>query len=91
MTEEEREEILQELAKVCVAPSKNERGVVTTGCDVSAFVSVQLEEEIGTLRQVLSSKERQHADLRQKLGINPLNEFRNNFSRGWRDVQTSVA
>ncbi|XP_029705508.1 tumor protein D53 isoform X4 [Takifugu rubripes] len=65
MTEEEREEILQELAK--------------------------LEEEIGTLRQVLSSKEKQHADLRQKLGINPLNEIRSNFNRGWRDVQTSVA
>uniref|UniRef100_H3D036 Tpd52 like 1 n=1 Tax=Tetraodon nigroviridis TaxID=99883 RepID=H3D036_TETNG len=65
LTEEEREEILQELGK--------------------------LEEEIGTLRQVLSSKEKQHADLKQKLGINPLSEFRNNFSRGWRDVQTSVA
>lgn len=40
MTEEEREEILQELAKVRVAPSKNEHGVVATGCDVSAFVFV---------------------------------------------------
>ncbi|XP_019117005.2 tumor protein D53 isoform X3 [Larimichthys crocea] len=65
MTEEEREEIQQELAK--------------------------LEEEISTLRQVLSSKEKQHADLKQKLGINPLSELRNNFSRGWYDVQTSTA
>lgn len=40
MTEEEREEILQELAKVCVAASRNERGVVVAGRDVSAFVSV---------------------------------------------------
>ncbi|XP_061578519.1 tumor protein D53 homolog [Cololabis saira] len=65
MTEEEREEIQQELAK--------------------------LEEEISTLRQVLLSKEKQHADLKQKLGITPLSEFKNNFSRGWHDMQTSTA
>ncbi|TKS75961.1 putative E3 ubiquitin-protein ligase RNF217 [Collichthys lucidus] len=65
MTEEEREEIQQELTK--------------------------LEEEISTLKQVLSSKEKQHADLKQKLGINPLSELKNNFSRGWYDVQTSTA
>lgn len=40
MTEEEREEILQELAKVCGKLSKNELGVVTAGCEVWAFVSV---------------------------------------------------
>ncbi|XP_047244120.1 tumor protein D53 isoform X2 [Girardinichthys multiradiatus] len=65
MTEEEREEILQELTK--------------------------LEEEISTLKQVLLSKEKQHAELKQKLGISPLNELRNNFSRGWHDMQTSTA
>ncbi|XP_041814265.1 tumor protein D53 isoform X3 [Chelmon rostratus] len=65
MTEEEREEIQQELDK--------------------------LEEEISTLKQVLSSKEKQHADLKQKLGITPLSELRNNFSRGWHDMQTSTA
>ncbi|XP_029985168.1 tumor protein D53 isoform X2 [Sphaeramia orbicularis] len=65
MTEEEREEIQQELAK--------------------------LEEEINTLKQVLSSKEKQHAELKQKLGITPLSEIRNNFSRGWQDMQSSMA
>uniref|UniRef100_A0A3Q3GME4 Tpd52 like 1 n=1 Tax=Kryptolebias marmoratus TaxID=37003 RepID=A0A3Q3GME4_KRYMA len=65
MTEEEREEIQQELAK--------------------------LEEEIGTLRQVLSSKERQQAELRQKLGVSPFSELKTNFSRGWQDVQSSTA
>ncbi|XP_067427764.1 tumor protein D53 isoform X6 [Thunnus thynnus] len=65
MTEEEREEIQQELAK--------------------------LEEEISTLRQVLSSKEKQHADLKQKLGITPLSELKNNISRGWQDMQSSTA
>lgn len=52
---------------------------------------VQLEEEIGTLRQVLSSKEKQHAELKQKLGITPLSELKTNFSRGWHDMQSSVA
>ncbi|KAG7508327.1 hypothetical protein JOB18_009701 [Solea senegalensis] len=65
MTEEERQEIQQELAK--------------------------LEEEIGTLRQVLSSKEKQHAELKQQLGLTPLSELRNNFSRGWHDMQSSTA
>lgn len=65
LTEEEREEIQQELDK--------------------------LEEEISTLRQVLTSKEKQHAELKQKLGVTSLNELRNNFSRGWHDVQTSTA
>ncbi|XP_040016805.2 tumor protein D53 isoform X9 [Gasterosteus aculeatus] len=65
LTEEEREEVLQELTK--------------------------LEEEIGTLKQVLASKEKQHADLRQKLGATSLNDLRNNLSRGWHDVQTSTA
>ncbi|XP_056437410.1 tumor protein D53 isoform X1 [Gadus chalcogrammus] len=65
LTEEEREEIHQELDK--------------------------LEEEISTLRQVLTSKEKQQADLRQKLGISPLSDFKNNVSKGWHDMQTSVA
>ncbi|XP_029318819.1 tumor protein D53 isoform X2 [Cottoperca gobio] len=65
MTDEEREEIQQELAK--------------------------LEEEISTLRQVLSSKEKQHAELKQKLGMSSLNDLRNNFSKGWHDMQTSTA
>lgn len=65
MTEEEREEIQQELAK--------------------------LEEEISTLKQVLSSKEKQHAELKLKLGMTSLGELRNNFSRGWQDMQNSTA
>ncbi|XP_054618414.1 tumor protein D53 isoform X8 [Dunckerocampus dactyliophorus] len=65
LTEEERDEIQRELAK--------------------------LEEEISTLRQVLASKEKQHAELKHKLGITPLSEIRNNFTRGWQDVQSSTA
>lgn len=58
---------------------------------VCVIVYIKLEEEISTLKQVLSSKEKQHADLKQKLGITPLNELRTNFSRGWQDVQTTTA
>ncbi|XP_015250876.1 PREDICTED: tumor protein D53 isoform X3 [Cyprinodon variegatus] len=65
ITEEEREEILQELTK--------------------------LEEEISTLKQVLLSKEKQHSELKQKLGITPLSELRNNFSRSWHDMQSTTA
>ncbi|XP_038149203.1 tumor protein D53 isoform X3 [Cyprinodon tularosa] len=65
ITEEEREEILQELTK--------------------------LEEEISTLKQVLLSKEKQHSELKQKLGMTPLSELRNNFSRSWHDMQSTTA
>lgn len=51
----------------------------------------KLEEEISTLKQVLASKEKQHADLKQKLGLTPLGELRTNFSRGWQDMQNSMA
>ncbi|KAM8862651.1 tpd52 like 2b isoform 4-T4 [Spinachia spinachia] len=51
----------------------------------------KVEEEINTLRQVLSAKERHAADLKRKLGLNPLNELRQNFTKGWQDVQTSNA
>ncbi|KAF7667777.1 hypothetical protein LDENG_00048530 [Lucifuga dentata] len=65
MTEEEREQIQQEMAK--------------------------LEEEISTLKQVLSSKEKQYSELKDKLGISPLSDLRNNFSRSWQDMQSSTA
>lgn len=64
---------------------------LTSVCVCVCLRCVKLEEEISTLRQVLSSKEKQHAELKQKLGVTPLNELRNNFSRGWQDMQTSTA
>ncbi|KAI4893882.1 hypothetical protein NFI96_024328, partial [Prochilodus magdalenae] len=65
ITEEEKEEIHNELTK--------------------------LEEEITTLKQVLASKEKRHAELKQRLGITTLTELRQNLSKGWYDVQTSTA
>ncbi|KAK0153254.1 Tumor protein D54 [Merluccius polli] len=51
----------------------------------------KVEEEISTLRQVLSAKEKHAAELKRKLGLSPLNELRQNLSKGWQDVQTSNA
>nr|XP_046147446.1 tumor protein D53 homolog isoform X6 [Oncorhynchus gorbuscha] len=50
----------------------------------------KLEEDISTLRQVLASKEKHHSELKAKLGITPLIEFKQNFNRSWYDMQTST-
>ncbi|KAF0887246.1 RN217 ligase, partial [Crocuta crocuta] len=52
---------------------------------------VQLEDEITTLRQVLSAKERHLVEIKQKLGMNLMNELKQNFSKSWHDMQTSTA
>ncbi|XP_029912297.1 tpd52 like 2b isoform X6 [Myripristis murdjan] len=51
----------------------------------------KVEEEINTLRQVLSAKEKHATELKRKLGLSPLNELRQNLTKGWQDVQTSNA
>lgn len=55
------------------------------------FVVFQVEEEINTLRQVLSAKERHSTELKRKLGLSPLTELKQNLSKSWQDVQTSNA
>ncbi|XP_062396856.1 tpd52 like 2b isoform X7 [Sardina pilchardus] len=51
----------------------------------------KVEEEIHTLRQVLSAKEKHATELKRKLGLSPLTEFKQNITKGWQDVQTSNA
>ncbi|XP_077368291.1 tpd52 like 2b isoform X13 [Festucalex cinctus] len=51
----------------------------------------KVEEEINTLRQVLSAKERHAAELKRKLGLSPLNELKQNLTKSWQDVQTTNA
>nr|XP_020464872.1 tumor protein D54 isoform X4 [Monopterus albus] len=63
LTEEEAEELRNELIKV--------------------------EEEVSTLRQVLSAKERHCAELKRKLGHSPLDDLKQNFTKSWQNVQTS--
>uniref|UniRef100_A0A6B2FDP3 Tumor protein D53 n=1 Tax=Bothriechis nigroviridis TaxID=88079 RepID=A0A6B2FDP3_BOTNI len=52
---------------------------------------IQLEDEIATLRQVLAAKEKHLMEIKQKLGINPMNELKQNFSKSWHDVQITTA
>ncbi|XP_028850151.1 tpd52 like 2a isoform X4 [Denticeps clupeoides] len=49
----------------------------------------KVEDEIQTLRQVLSAKERHAADIKRQLGISPLSEIKQNITKGWQDVQSS--
>ncbi|XP_027011230.1 tumor protein D53 isoform X3 [Tachysurus fulvidraco] len=51
----------------------------------------KLEEEIATLKQVLASKEKRHAELKHMLGMTTLSELKENLSRSWNDVQSSTA
>ncbi|KAF1675661.1 Tumor protein D54, partial [Pygoscelis papua] len=51
----------------------------------------QVEEEIGTLRQVLAAKERHCGELKRKLGLTPLDGLKQNLSKSWHDVQVSNA
>ncbi|XP_034400673.1 tumor protein D52 isoform X3 [Cyclopterus lumpus] len=52
---------------------------------------VKVEDEILTLSQVLAAKERHLADMKRKLGITPLNELKQNFTKTWQEVTTSTA
>ncbi|XP_032073944.1 tumor protein D54 isoform X2 [Thamnophis elegans] len=52
---------------------------------------VKVEEEIGTLRQVLAAKERHCGELKRKLGLTPLDDLKQNLSKSWHDVQVSNA
>ncbi|ROK35783.1 Tumor protein D52 [Anabarilius grahami] len=51
----------------------------------------KVEDEIQTLSQVLAAKEKQVAEIKRKLGITPLNEFKQNLTKGWQEVTTSTA
>lgn len=51
----------------------------------------KVEDEIQTLSQVLAAKEKQVVEIKRKLGITPLNELKQNLSKGWHDVTTSTA
>ncbi|NXW43821.1 TPD54 protein, partial [Nyctiprogne leucopyga] len=51
----------------------------------------KVEEEIGTLRQVLAAKERHCGELKRKLGLTPLDGLKQNLTKSWHDVQVSNA
>lgn len=51
----------------------------------------QVEEEIQTLSQVLAAKEKHLAEIKRKLGINSLQELRQNITKSWQDVTATTA
>lgn len=51
----------------------------------------KVEEEIQTLSQVLAAKEKHLAEIKRKLGINSLQELRQNIAKGWQDVTATPA
>ncbi|XP_060099583.1 tumor protein D52 isoform X10 [Heteronotia binoei] len=51
----------------------------------------KVEEEIQTLSQVLAAKEKYLAEIKKKLGINTLQELKQNLSKGWQDVTATHA
>ncbi|XP_036386705.1 tumor protein D54-like isoform X2 [Megalops cyprinoides] len=66
-------------------------GLTEDEADELRLELTKVEEEIQTLRQVLSAKERHAGELKRRLGLTPLNELKQNLSKGWQDVQTSTA
>ncbi|XP_068014695.1 tumor protein D52 isoform X3 [Melanerpes formicivorus] len=51
----------------------------------------KVEEEIQTLSQVLAAKEKHLAEIKRKLGINSLQELRQNITKSWQDVTATTA
>ncbi|XP_009569225.1 tumor protein D52 isoform X3 [Cuculus canorus] len=51
----------------------------------------KVEEEIQTLSQVLAAKEKHLAEIKRKLGINSLQELRQNITKSWQDVTSTTA
>ncbi|KAM7075448.1 tumor protein D52 isoform 3-T3 [Molossus nigricans] len=51
----------------------------------------KVEEEIQTLSQVLAAKEKHVAEIKRKLGISSLQEFKQNIAKGWQDVTETPA
>ncbi|XP_051509198.1 tumor protein D54-like isoform X5 [Myxocyprinus asiaticus] len=71
-------------------------GNLPPGLTVEEAEELQLEltkvdDEIQTLRQVLTAKERHAAELKRRLGLSPLSELKQNFTKGWHEVQCSNA
>nr|XP_058939950.1 tumor protein D53 isoform X2 [Kogia breviceps] len=87
LSEEEKEELKAELVQILLLFAG------CAGCPPHCFTlrCFVLEDEITTLRQVLSAKERRLVEIKQKLGMNLMNELKQNFSRSWHDVQTTTA
>uniref|UniRef100_A0A8C9G0A7 Tumor protein D52 n=1 Tax=Pavo cristatus TaxID=9049 RepID=A0A8C9G0A7_PAVCR len=58
---------------------------------VLGLTNLHVEEEIQTLSQVLAAKEKHLAEIKRKLGINSLQELKQNITKSWQDVTSTAA
>ncbi|KAL1249810.1 hypothetical protein QQF64_020815 [Cirrhinus molitorella] len=84
-------EVPEERGAAAVSPGTLPPGLTEEEAEELRLELTKVEEEIHTLRQVLSAKERHASELKRKLGLNPLSEFKQNITKSWQDVQTSNA
>ncbi|XP_005162093.1 tpd52 like 2b isoform X9 [Danio rerio] len=81
----------EERGAAAVSPGTLPPGLTEEEAEELRLELTKVEEEINTLRQVLSAKERHASELKRKLGLSPLTEFKQNITKSWQDVQTSNA
>lgn len=84
-------DLTEERGAVAVSPGTLPPGLTEEEAEELRLELTKVEEEINTLRQVLSAKERHASELKRKLGLSPLTEFKQNITKSWQDVQTSNA
>ncbi|XP_056304637.1 tpd52 like 2b isoform X8 [Danio aesculapii] len=84
-------EMPEERGAAAVSPGTLPPGLTEEEAEELRLELTKVEEEINTLRQVLSAKERHASELKRKLGLSPLTEFKQNITKSWQDVQTSNA
>ncbi|XP_059397005.1 tumor protein D54-like isoform X10 [Carassius carassius] len=81
----------EETGAAAVSPGTLPPGLTEEEAEELRLELTKVEEEIQTLRQVLSAKERHASELKRKLGLSPLTELKQNITKSWQDVQTSNA
>lgn len=84
-------DVPEERGAAAVSPETLPPGLTEEEAEELRLELTKVEEEINTLRQVLSAKERHASELKRKLGLSPLTEFKQNITKSWQDVQTSNA
>ncbi|XP_026116074.1 tumor protein D54-like isoform X13 [Carassius auratus] len=84
-------EMPEETGATAVSPGTLPPGLTEEEAEELRLELTKVEEEIQTLRQVLSAKERHASELKRKLGLSPLTELKQNITKSWQDVQTSNA
>ena len=86
LTVEEQERLRAEWSQVCVC---GENDKVTRNKYINLQELARVEEEIATLRTVLTSKVRHASELKRKLGITVWKEVSDDFNQSLKNVKES--